>query len=384
MFSSELIKKFEAIPTPFYYYDLDVLRETLNSLRQFCTRPGYYIHYALKANANRKILSLILDAGLGADCVSGNEIQRALEVGFAPERIVFAGVGKTDREIQLALDQGIQCLNCESLQELEVISALAQARHTIAPVALRINPALEANTHEYITTGRDENKFGIHLSLLTEAVSRVSRLPALNLVGLHFHIGSQITDLNVFEKLCAKVNTIQHQLQNEGVSLPHLNLGGGLGVDYYHPDKAAIPNFKDYFSVFEHHLKPLPGQQIHFELGRAIVAQCGCLITRVLYTKAGNRKKFVITDAGMTELLRPALYHAYHKIENLTGRGPLQTYDVVGPICESSDFLGKDVPLPETRRGDLLAVHTTGAYAEVMASRYNLRDPAGVVYSDEL
>lgn len=384
MFSSEEVEKFKSIQTPFYYYDLGILNEILKLLKEISSLYEFKIHYALKANANPRILHHIQSYGFGADCVSGNEVRRALEVGFPPEEIVYAGVGKTDQEIQYALENNIQSLNCESIQELEVIDSLAKKLGKIANIALRINPKVEADTHEYITTGLEENKFGITLNELKLALRIIKDLNHLKLIGLHFHIGSQILNMDSFKNLCKRVNEVQQKyIQNKFIIL-HLNLGGGLGVDHRDPDKNIIPDFRRYFLVFKNYLKYSANQIIHFELGRSVVAQCGTLVCQVLYVKKGLHSQFVIINAGMTELIRPALYQSYHHIENLTSTGPTQVYDVVGPVCESSDFLGKSVTLPETRRGDLIAIRTTGAYAEVMSSRYNLRDPARAVYSDEL
>ncbi len=384
IFSPTRIEQFRHIKTPFYYYDVELLEENLKTLTTEARRYGYHIHYALKANANIPLLGIIRRYGLGADCVSGSEIDRALHAGFSPESIVFAGVGKRDDEIIFALQNEIFAFNCESLQELEVINQLAAQMGKTARVALRLNPDVDAHTHEYITTGKEENKFGIPHTQLETALQVVSRSSNLELIGLHFHIGSQITDLAVFKNLAIEVNRIQQTVVALGYHLPHLNLGGGLGIDYEQPDAHPIPDYAHYFETIAAHLQPLPEQQIHFELGRAIVGQCGSLITRVLYVKEGLKKRFAVVDAGMTDLIRPALYGAYHHIQNLTGRGPVQIYDVVGPVCESSDFLGKDVPLTEVQRGDLLAVRSAGAYGQVMASHYNLRDFPGEVYSNML
>lgn len=366
--------------TPFYFYDLDLLKQTLELASTEAGRYGYQVHYALKANSNEPILKLVQQAGFGADCVSGNEIKQALATGFTPNQIVFAGVGKSDAEINLALQQDIFCFNCESTQELEIISELAQQHNKITRVALRINPNVDANTHKYITTGLEENKFGINVWQLDEVMALLNRLPNLELIGLHFHIGSQITDLQVFENLCKRVNEIQQWFLDKGLNLKHLNVGGGLGVDYQAPEKYPIPDFAAYFAIFNQHLAVQPGMIVHFELGRALVAQCGTLLTKVLFIKKGQKKNFAILDAGMTELIRPMLYQAYHKIDNLTSTLPEQTYDVVGPICESSDCFARDTALPETKRHDLIAIRTAGAYAEVMASNYNLREKAPAVY----
>ncbi|RMF56491.1 MAG: diaminopimelate decarboxylase [Calditrichaeota bacterium] len=384
MFTSDLIEKLNQHSTPFYYYDLDLLERNLQTLQEASQAYGYKVHYALKANVDERILQRIREYGFGADCVSGNEVRKALEVGFPASDIVFAGVGKTDQEIQFAIRNNIHSLNCESLQELEVINALSQQMNRVAPVSLRLNPGLDARTHQYITTGLEGNKFGISQVELESILKNLHQFTHINIIGLHFHIGSQITDLEVFRELCQVVNAIQEKFAAYPLQLSHLNLGGGLGIDYYHPDENPIPDYHAFFQVFQESLKPLPQQTIHFELGRAVVAQCGALISRVTYVKRGLNTRFVILDAGMTELIRPALYHGYHKIQNLTSSEPSRVYDVVGPVCESADFFGKGVELPETRRGDLIAIRSVGAYGQVMASRYNLRDPARVIYSDQI
>ena len=368
-------------PTPFYYYDLKLLNQTLTIAQTEAARYNYHIHYALKANSNEPILKLIQQQGFGADCVSGNEIKQALTTGFKPGQIVFAGVGKSDPEIKIALEADIFCFNCESQQELEIINELAAQQGKTARIALRINPNVNANTHKYITTGLEENKFGINTWELPEVLTLLKQLSRLELIGIHFHIGSQITDLQVFEQLCVRVNEIQQWFREQGFNLKHVNVGGGLGVNYYAPENNAIPDFAAYFAIF-HRLLAIPaGQLVHFELGRALVAQCGALISRVLYIKKGQKKNFAILDAGMTELIRPMLYQAHHKIENLSSELPDQTYDVVGPICESSDCFAQNVVLPETHRHDVIAIRTAGAYGEVMASNYNLREKAAAIYS---
>jgi len=363
------------IETPFYYYNLELLNNTLKSLVKESTKYNYNVHYALKANSNKEILETIKSYGLGADCVSGNEILAAKDIGFSSNDIVFAGVGKSDKEINIALDNNIFCFNCESIPELEVINELAIEKNKIAQVALRINPNVNAKTHHYITTGLEENKFGINRWELDDVISTLSNLKNIKLIGLHFHIGSQITDLSVFKGLCLRVNEIQQWFYSNHIIPEHINVGGGLGVDYENPEKNAIPDFKQFFKIFNDCLELRPQQKLHFELGRAIVAQCGTLLTKVLYVKKGVNTSFAIVDAGMTELLRPALYQAYHKIENLNSTSSInERYDIVGPICESSDCFGKALMLPKTSRGDLIAIKTAGAYGEVMASQYNLRD----------
>ncbi len=383
MFTKHHIEKFSQLETPFYYYDLSLLDETLDRLRKASGQYGYRVHYAMKANVNKPILKRICAQGFGADCVSGNEILRALEIGFPTEDIVFAGVGKSDKEMQIGLDNDIFCFNCESVQELAVLNQLAGAAGKTARVALRINPNLDAKTHHHITTGLEENKFGIPLEKLDEAIAAVHRCEHLNFIGLHFHIGSQVTDMPVFEKLCIRANEIQESLVKNGLHPEHINLGGGLSVNYQDPNGHKIADFDTYFGIVNRYLTPLPGQTVHFELGRSLVAQCGSLISRVLFVKEGLKTRFAVLDAGMTELIRPALYSATHHIENLSGNGKMLPYDVVGPICESSDCFGKNVSLATVERGNIIAIRTAGAYGEIMASRYNLRDYAPAVYSEE-
>lgn len=345
------IEKFNTLETPFYYYDTELLRQTLKTINQEAGRyPQYHVHYAVKANANPRLLSIIRENGLGADCVSGGEINAALKAGFPADKIVFAGVGKADWEIKLGLEAGICCFNVESIPELENIDRLAAEMGKTASVALRINPNVDAHTHHYITTGLSENKFGISVEHLEMALDRLAELSHVKLMGLHFHIGSQILDMDSFKMLCNRINEIQETLYRRMTIVDVINVGGGLGVDYQSPDKQSIPDFAAYFAVFHKHLKLRPKQHLFFELGRAVVCQCGSLITRTLYVKEGVQKKFVIVDAGMTDLIRPALYQAYHSIENISSHLPSQQYDVVGPICESSDCFGKVVTLPETSR----------------------------------
>lgn len=380
------LKAFERLQTPFYFYDLDVLRQNLDELREESRKHRVFVHYAVKANANPRILSNIQMAGFGADCVSGGEIRAAIQCGFAPGKIVFAGVGKADWEINLALDYDIFCFNVESWPELEVINNLAAAKARKARVALRINPDVQADTHHYIRTGAKENKFGINLSDLEDIVERAQQLPNIQLVGIHFHIGSQITEMNNFAGLVARVNDIQERLLRLHWIPEHVNLGGGLGIDYQHPDEACVPDFAEYFSTLRRMLRLRPEQTLHVEPGRSVVGQCGSLIARVLYVKQSGEKTFAILDAGMTELIRPALYQSYHKIENLSARAgePRAKYDVVGPICESSDCFGKEVDLPLLQRGDFVALRSAGAYGEVMSSNYNCRPHPASYFSDDL
>jgi len=380
MFTQKHINLFNNTETPFYYYDIAILKNSLKEIKN-AAPANYQIHYALKANANPVLLNIIKEAGMGADCVSGNEIKRALEIGFNCQQIVFAGVGKSDKEINYALDNNIFCFNVESIHELQILNELAINKNKIATVALRINPNVDAYTHKYITTGLEENKFGINPYEFDFILAEIQKCNNIKLIGLHFHIGSQIQDLNPFKNLCLRVNEINKWFISKGYLLPHINLGGGLGVNYKEPDREAIVDFKAYFEVFKNFLELAPQQKVHFELGRCIVAQCGSLISRVLYIKNGINTNFAILDAGMTELIRPALYQAYHNLENPDLRKKYLKYDVVGPICESSDCFGKAVNLAETNRGDLIAIRSAGAYGEVMSSKYNLRDEVKVITS---
>lgn len=368
------LEKFRNIETPFYYYDSKLLRETLTTIEnEIKQHAGYVVHYAIKANANKGVLNIISQTGMGADCVSGGEIQRALDCGFPADKIVFAGVGKADWEINLGLDKDIFCFNVESVAELEVINELANRKGKKARVCFRINPDVGAHTHEKITTGLAENKFGIALKDMIPTIKAAESMEGVHFIGLHFHIGSQILDMTDYVQLCLRINELQEELEQLGISIENINVGGGLGIDYDEPDEHPIPNFKDYFQTFKQHLKLRPGQRLHFELGRSVVGQMGSLITRTLYVKQGTEKQFVIVDAGMTDLIRPALYQASHKIENISSHEPAQTYDVVGPICESSDVFAKGIELPKVKRGDLIALRSAGAYGEIMASQYNCR-----------
>lgn len=378
------IEKFKQKETPFYYYDTALLRQTLRTINDEAGKhENFCVHYAVKANANPKILGIIAQSGLGADCVSGGEIQSAVMAGFPADKIVYAGVGKSDWEIQLGLDLGIAAFNVESIPELEVINELAEKSNTVARVAFRINPNVGAHTHANITTGLAENKFGISMRDMEEVIAHAESLKNVKFTGLHFHIGSQILEMGDFQALCNRINDLQNQLECHHIQVDSINVGGGLGVDYQHPNRIPVPDFKAYFDTYARFLKLRPGQTCHFELGRAVVAQMGSLITKTLYIKQGDFKQFAIVDAGMTDLIRPALYQAYHKIENISSEEPLETYDVVGPICESSDVFVKAIDLNKAHRGDLMAIRSAGAYGEIMASQYNCRKlPQGYTTED--
>ena len=379
--NKELIEQFQSTPTPFYYYDMELLNKTLDAAKSEADKYGFHLHYAVKANFNSPILNLVSEKGFGADCVSGREVEVAVENGFKSSDIVFAGVGKSDAEINSALDLDIFCFNCESIMEIEVINELAKAKGKTAQIALRINPNVNANTHKYITTGLSENKFGINMWELDDVLSVLQKSGNIKLIGLHFHIGSQITDLTSFKNLTSKINKIQEWFYSRQIIVKVINAGGGLGIDYHNPDN-QIPDFAEYFRIFNEFLELRSGQKVHFELGRSLVGQCGSLISRVLYIKNGLKKNFAILDAGMTELIRPMLYNAHHEIENLSSNSnELVKYDIVGPICESTDCFAKDLELSETKRGDLFQIKSAGGYGEVMASDYNLKTLHKAQYS---
>ena len=404
------VEKFASLRTPFYYYDLPLLRRTLDKIRE-CIEPypQFHVHYAVKANFNGRILQEISRCGFGADCVSGGEIRAALQNGFAPESIVYAGVGKSDEEILLALDAGIARFNVESAAELEVINELALSRGVVAPVSLRVNPDIGAHTHANITTGLAENKFGINYEQLPGVIELADSLPGVEYKGLHFHIGSQILEMDDFVALCNRINVLAEQIlrQRRGRLVPaassaaavgysssavgsaaasvlgDINVGGGLGINYYHPNHLDVAEFSQYFETFARHLKLPEGTPVHFELGRSVVAPCGSLISRVLYIKEGTTRRFAIIDASMTELIRPALYKAYHRVENISSYEPEEVYDVVGPVCESSDVFAKGVSIDKCHRGDFIAIRSAGAYGESMSSQYNCRPLPGCFFKED-
>lgn len=390
MFDSNTIDRFEKIATPFYFYDMDLLRSTVDQVHDLAQKHNLRVHYAVKANSNEKILREISAKGFGADCVSGNEVLHAHECGFPADRIVYAGVGKSDKEICNAMRLGIEAFNCESLQEIFVINEMAREYGMVANVSVRINPDIDAHTHKYVTTGLYENKFGISQHEFDKLIELIGKSRNINFIGLHFHIGSQITRVaEVFALECRRVNELVAYFERNGLEVKNINLGGGLGVDYDDPDGNPIPDFQTWFSTIDREIVRRPNQTVHVEPGRSIVAQCGTLISRVMFVKSGETKNFLIMDAGMNDLIRPALYGAYHRIENLSATmRPFfpshQAYDIVGPVCESSDVWGAGRLLPLSVRGDLMAIRSTGAYGQVMASRYNMKDLAPAVYSDSI
>ncbi|MDR3236342.1 MAG: diaminopimelate decarboxylase [Prevotellaceae bacterium] len=378
------IPAFRTLKTPFYFYDMELLQRTVNACKQAMSKYGYHEHYALKANNNAPVLKVIREAGFGIDCVSGNEVLWAIRQGFPVEKIVYSGVGKTDEEINTAIGHNIFCINCESTQEIDIVNRLAAEAGKTVAISVRLNPAIDPHTHEYITTGLEENKFGISEWEFGVMVEKLKTATHLQLIAVHVHLGSQITEAPIFQQLCTRFNQLQEKLRQEGITVAHVNMGGGLGVDYDNPDSCPIVDFESYFATFHEHLKVYEGQTVHFELGRALVAPCGSLITKTLYVKNGQKKNFVVVDAGMTDLLRPALYQAHHAIQQLSSQKTAEIYDVVGPICESSDFFGKNISLPQTQRGDLIAIRTAGAYGQTMNMRYNLRNLPDAYYSDEI
>lgn len=385
MLSKQIIEKLASYRTPFYLYDVELLRRTLQCAVEQSARYGYHIHYALKANFDDHLLAVIRSYGLGVDCVSGNEVRKAVESGFDPRKVVYAGVGKSDDEIRYSIEQNILAFNCESRQELQVIDQIAAEMGRTVDVALRINPDVDPHTHQHISTGHGDSKFGISYREIEQLADEIEQLRNIRIVGLHFHVGSQILDMSVFENLCHRVNELTRWFEQRGFALEHINVGGGLGIDYEDPDRASVPDFESYFAAFARTLD-VGNKQIHFELGRSIVGQCGELISRVLYRKTTpTEREVAIIDASMTELMRPALYGAYHRIVNLTSPDAEQmSCMVAGTVCESSDIFAREVVLPELRRGDLVAIQSAGAYGRSMASCYNLHALPEAVYSDEL
>jgi diaminopimelate decarboxylase len=389
MYSIDTIQKLQQIKTPFWLYDISLLEKTLQKVKSLSEKHNISVHYAIKANAEERILRLISSYGLGADYVSGNEVIKSAECGFSPDKIVYAGVGKTDKEIYDSMKLGIFAFNCESIPEIKVINELAGRMGINASILARINPNIDAHTHKYVTTGLHENKFGISEHEFERLIEISKECKNVTINGLHFHIGSQITDVaNVFKTECERVNEIVAWFESRGLKVDHIDLGGGLGIDYETPDDNPIADFDTWIQIIADNIVRRPDQKVHIEPGRSIVAQCGSLISRVLFVKSGETKTFLILDAGMNDLIRPALYGAFHKIDNISAMGredqTEQLYDVVGPVCESSDVWGAGRFLPRSQRGDVLALRSTGAYGQVMSSRYNLRDLAQAVYLDEL
>ena len=390
MLDFNTIERLDRIATPFYYYDMDLFRKTVDTVADLAQEHDIKVHYAIKANVERRLLEYISSKGFGADCVSGNEVLHAHSCGFPAGKIVYAGVGKSDKEIYDALMLGIEALNCESLQEIYVINEMARRYGIKASISVRINPDIDAHTHKYVTTGLYENKFGISQHEFDKLIEIIQKSENVDFFGLHFHIGSQITRVEeVYALECKRVDDIVKYFERQGLIVRNINLGGGLGVDYDDPDGNSVADFDTWFRTIAENIERRPDQNVHVEPGRSLVAQCASLISRVLFVKSGETKNFLIMDAGMNDLIRPALYGAYHKIENLSASQRTfypthQAYDIVGPVCESSDVWGAGRLLPLSVRGDLMAIRSTGAYGQVMASRYNMKDLAPSVFSDRL
>ena len=390
MLSTNTIEQLDRIATPFYYYDMDLFKKTVDHVAELAVKHDIKVHYAVKANVERRLLEYISAKGFGADCVSGNEVLHAHSCGFPAEKIVYAGVGKSDKEVYESMMLGIEAFNCESLQELFVINEMAHVYGVKANVSVRINPDIDAHTHKYVTTGLYENKFGISQHEFDKLIDILQKSEHINFIGLHFHVGSQISRVEeVFGLECRRVNDIVKYFEKKGVEIRNINLGGGLGVDYDDPDASPIADFETWFETISANIERRPDQAVHVEPGRSIVAQCATLISRVVFVKSGETKNFLIMDAGMNDLIRPALYGAYHKIENLSASQrqffpTYQAYDIVGPVCESSDVWGAGRLLPLSVRGDLMAIRSAGAYGQVMASRYNMKDLAPAVFSDAI
>ncbi|MFI3264557.1 MAG: diaminopimelate decarboxylase [Rikenellaceae bacterium] len=385
MISRHIADKLQQFETPFYLYDMGLLRQTLESVVYESKRYGYKVHYAIKANYDDRILAAIKEYGLGIDCASGNELRKAIEMGFDPKGIVYAGVGKRDKEIKYAIDQQILAINCESIEELTVVDEISRSKGVVTNVALRINPDIDPKTNHCIDTGQADSKFGISYEEVMENAAMIQELKGLNIIGIHLHIGSQIRELHVFENMCNKVNVIVENLVKLGFSFDFIDVGGGLGVNYDVPENEPIPNFASLFSIVNNYLK-VGDRDVHFEFGRSIVAECGELITKILFNKTtATGRRLLIVDGSMTELVRPAMYGSYHNIENVTSQeSTTKKYTVVGTACESTDVFDENISLKVSKRGDLLTIKSAGAYGMSMASRYNLHDLPGAVYSDQI
>jgi diaminopimelate decarboxylase len=368
----DLAKKVE---TPFYCYSAATIRRHFTVFSQAMSDFDALVCYAMKANSNQAVLTLLGKLGAGMDVVSEGELRRAMAAGVPGGRVTFSGVGKTDREIALALDCGIFCFNVESEPELERIAQIASARGQTAPVSIRVNPDVDAKTHAKISTGKSENKFGIPISVAREVYARAAKLPGVKIAGVDMHIGSQITDLAPFDNAFALLADFVRTLRADGHEIDHVDLGGGLGIPYSERDDPESYRPELYAEVVRRHFKPL-GAKLVFEPGRLIVGNAGILVTSVLYVKHGEAKNFVIVDAAMNDLVRPTLYEAHHDIfpvEQPAADAREIKADLVGPVCETGDYLARNRHMPEPKPGDLLAVMSAGAYGAVQAGTYNSR-----------
>lgn len=385
MLSRKVAAQLREYETPFYLYDINLLRQTLESVVYESNKYNYKVHYAIKANNDDYLLSIIKEYGIGIDCASGNEVRKAIEMGFDPKSVVYAGVGKRDKEIRYAIEQGILAINCESIEELQVVNQIAGEMGVKAEVGLRVNPDIDPKTNHCIDTGQADSKFGIAYDEIIENAELIKELSNINIIGIHIHIGSQIRELHVFENMCNKANAIVNKLESLGFSFRIVDVGGGLGINYDVPENEPIPNFASLFAIVHEYLN-VEGKEVHFEFGRSIVGECGELITSVLFNKTtATGRRLLIIDASMTELIRPMLYGSYHNIENITStEEACKKYTVVGTACESTDMFDENVSLKKSKRGDLLAIKSAGAYGRSMASQYNMHDLPKAVYSDQL
>lgn len=363
----------DEVGTPFYCYSTATLERHYRVFAEAFADVDALVCYAMKANSNQAVIATLARLGAGADVVSGGELKRALKAGISPDKIMFSGVGKTAEELKAALDADILCINVESEPELELLSAIACERRARAPISLRVNPDVDARTHAKIATGKAENKFGIPISRAREVYAHAAKLPGLRVCGVDMHIGSQITALQPFDDAFALLSDFVRALRADGHQIDHVDLGGGLGIPYRDDDIPPHPEL--YADVVKRATREL-GCKLVFEPGRLIVGNAGILVTRVLYVKRGEAKTFIIVDAAMNDLVRPTLYEAHHAIRPVR-EPPASAWrtvaDVVGPVCESGDFLARDHELAEPKSGDLLAVMSAGAYGAVQAGTYNTR-----------
>jgi diaminopimelate decarboxylase len=364
----------EAVGTPFYCYSTATLQRHYRVFAQAFADVPSLVCYAMKANSNQAVIATLARLGAGADVVSGGELKRALAAGIPPERIMFSGVGKTAGELAAAVDAGILCINVESESELDALSAIAASKGRVACVSIRVNPDVDAKTHAKIATGKSENKFGIPISRAREVYAHAAKLKGVRVAGVDMHIGSQITDLQPFDDAFALLSEFVRTLRGDGHHIEHVDLGGGLGIPY-REDNDPPPDPDAYAAIVKRATRGLDCKLI-FEPGRMIVGNAGILVTRVIYVKRGEAKRFIIADAAMNDLIRPTLYEAHHDIRPVREPGagaPRILADVVGPVCETGDYLALDREMAEPAPGDLLAVMTAGAYGAVQAGTYNTR-----------
>jgi diaminopimelate decarboxylase len=363
----------DVVGTPFYCYSSATLERHYRLFAELFADVPSLVCYALKANSNQAVIATLARLGAGADVVSGGELKRARAAGVPAGKITFSGVGKTERELALAIDEGIRCVNVESEPELALLSAIAVQKGRTMNVSVRVNPDIDARTHAKIATGKAENKFGIPIGRAREVYAAAAKLAGLRVTGIDMHIGSQITELKPFDDAFALLSDLVQTLRGDGHAIEHLDLGGGLGIPY-HDGNEPPPHPEAYARLVKRATRGL-GCTLIFEPGRLLVGNAGILVTRVIYVKNGETKNFVVVDAGMNDLLRPTLYEAHHQISAVVPRPEAlpMTADVVGPVCESGDFLARDRTLDAARPGDLLAVMSAGAYGAVQASTYNTR-----------